>query len=119
MSSTAKGLNDLTSSVDETNNALNSVKQAVNDLGILADYVIITTHNGQPCIELGEGDNDFKLRITNTEIQFADGSIIPAYVSNQKMYIKNAEVTDELQFGGFVWKRRSNGNMGLIWKGES
>lgn len=119
LSSTSKGLNDLSETVGDTNNALNTVKQAVNDLGVLADYVIITTYNDQPCIEIGEGDNDFKLRITNTAIHFADGSIIPAYISNQKMYIKNAEVTDELQFGGFAWKKRSNGNMGLIWKGES
>ena len=83
----------------------------------MADYVIITTYNGQPCIELGEGENNFKLRITNTQIQFADGTTIPAYLNNEKLYIEKAEVKNELQFGGFAWRIRSNGNVGLMWKG--
>ena len=107
----------LSGEMDGANSSIDTLKKAVNDLGVLADYVIITTYNGQPCIELGEAENQFKLRITNTEIQFADGTIIPAYISNQKLKIEQAEVKDELQFGGFAWKVRSNGNMGLVWKG--
>ncbi len=117
LTNTAENVDALSENVDGVNSSLDSLQQAVNDLGVLADYVIITTYNGQPCIELGEGDNDFKLRITNTEIQFADGTTIPAYVSNKKLMIEQAEVKDEMQFGGFVWKIRSNGNMGLMWKG--
>ena len=117
LTNTAENVDSLSEDVDGMNSSLDSLQQALNDLGVLADYVIITTYNGQPCIELGEGDNDFKLRITNTEIQFADGTTIPAYVSNKKLMIEQAEVKDELQFGGFVWKIRSNGNMGLMWKG--
>lgn len=106
----------LNENVNSTNSNLDTLKQAVNDLGVMASYVVITTYNGQPCIELGQNENDFKLRITNTEIQFADGTTIPAYVSNKKLMIEQAEVKNELQFGGFVWKARSNGNIGLIWK---
>ena len=109
----------LTESLGGVDNTVQALQQAVNDLGILTDYVIITTYNGQPCIELGESENNFKLRITNTEIQFVDGTTIPAYVSNKKLMIEQAEVKDELQFGNFVWKIRNNGNMGLMWKGAS
>lgn len=117
LSNATNNVDALNSDISGVNTTLNSLKQAVNDLGVLADYVIITTYNDKPCIELGEAENNFKLRITNTEIQFADGTVIPAYLSNQKLYIEKAEIKDELQFGGFVWKKRSNGNMGLIWKG--
>lgn len=110
-------IDGLSDEVNGVNGTLDTLKKAVNDLGVLADYVIITTYNGQPCIELGEAENEFKLRITNTEIQFADGTIIPAYVSNKKLMIEQAEVKNELIFGGFVWKARANGNMGLMWKG--
>ena len=110
-------IDSLSGDVDGANSEINTLKQAVNDLGVLADYVVITTYNGQPCIELGEAENEFKLRITNTEIQFADGTIIPAYVSNKKLMIEQAEVKNELQFGGFVWKARANGNVGFMWKG--
>lgn len=117
LSKNAEDINNISGDVDNANSTIDSLKQAVNDLGVLADYVIITTYNGQPCIELGEGENSFKLRITNTQIQFADGTTIPAYLNNEKLYIEKAEVKNELQFGGFAWRIRSNGNVGLMWKG--
>ena len=46
-----------------------------------------------------------------------EGSGVPAYFNNQSMFIKKAVIEEELQQGDFVWKIRSNGNMGLIWKG--
>lgn len=117
LSKNTEDIDNISGDVDNANSTIDSLKQAVNDLGVLADYVIITTYNGQPCIELGEGENNFKLRITNTQIQFADGTTIPAYLNNEKLYIEKAEVKDELQFGGFAWRIRSNGNVGLMWKG--
>lgn len=117
LAKTQEELGSLIDNMNVANSDLDTLKSALNDIGILADYVIITTYNGQPCIELGEVENTFKLRITNTEIQFADGTTIPAYITNKKLMINSAEVKEELQFGGFVWKVRSNGNLGIIWKG--
>jgi hypothetical protein len=117
LDNTATGVDGLTEDVSGVANSLNTLKQAVNDLGVLADYVVIKTYNGQPCIELGEGDNEFKLRITNTEIQFADGTTIPAYINNKSLNIEAAEIKGELKIGGFVMKKRSNGNVGLQWIG--
>lgn len=98
-------------------NAVGDLQKGLDEVGVLTDYVIVTTYNGQPCIELGESENDFKLRITNTEIQFVEGDSRPAYITNQKLMIKNAEVVESLQFGGFAWEKRANGNVGLVWKG--
>lgn len=109
----------LVESLGGVDNTVNALQQAVADLGVISDYVIVTTYENQPCIELGEAENGFKLRITNTQIHFLADGAIPAWLSNQKLFIEKAEVTDELQFGGFVWKTRSNGNMGLSWKGVS
>lgn len=97
--------------------ALNGTSRSLADLAVLSEYVIVTAHNGRPCIELGEFDSDFKLRITNTEIQFLEGTAVPAYINNQKLNIEKAEVKGELQFGDFVFKKRSNGNMGITWAG--
>lgn len=116
LDSATNNIQQLTEDMGGVNNTVDALTQAVNDLGILTDYVVITTYNGKPCIELGESDNNFKLRITNTEIQFVEGSAIPTYISNQKMIIEKAEIKSELQFGGFVWLMH-NGNMGLMWKG--
>lgn len=117
-------INTASENLDSLNNEMGSVsstvdilQQAVEDLGVIAEYVKIGTYEGEPCIELGEGDSDFKLIITNTRIMFMEGSGMPAYVNNQSLYIKKAIVEEELQQGGFVWKARSNGNLGLVWKG--
>lgn len=92
-------------------------QKSLADLGLIGEYVKIGTYEGEPCIELGELDSDFKLVITNTRIMFMEGTSVPAYISNQSLFIRKAVIEEELQQGGFVWKVRSNGNMGLVWKG--
>lgn len=115
----AEDLGSLASEAGGTKNAVEVLKQAIDDLGEIAEYVKIGTYEDEPCIELGEGDSDFKLRITNTQIMFMEGTNVPAYFTNQSMHIKKAVIEDELQQGGFVWKARSNGNLGLVWKGAT
>lgn len=115
--SASENLNSLTNEMGDVNTTVNALQQAVDDLGVLNDYVKIGTYENEPCIELGESDSDFKLLITNTRIMFMEGSSVPAYINNQSLYIKKAVIEEELQQGEFVWKARSNGNLGLIWKG--
>ena len=87
-------------------------------------YIYMGEYEGQPCIELGDRreGNDAKLRITNTQIQFTDGMFVPAYIANEdgvsKMMIEKAEVKGELQIGNYVWQKRDNGNVGLMWNGN-
>ena len=117
--SATENITNLKNDSDIIKSDISILQNSVDDLSGLSDYIKIGSYNGQPCLELGEVENDFKTRITNTEIQFIDGESVPAYIGNKKLNISNAEVTDELQFGGFVWKKRENGNMGLMWKGET
>lgn len=117
VNSTSENLDALTNEVGDVNSAVGVLQQAVDDLGILNDYVKIGTYEDEPCIELGEMDSDFKLLITNTRIMFMEGTGVPAYINNQSLHIKKAVIEEELQQGEFVWKARSNGNLGLIWKG--
>lgn len=98
--------------------ALNGKQYSIADLGKLGEYIHIGVYEGEPCIELGESDSDFRLIITNTRILFMEGTDLPAYVNNKSLHIKKAVVEEELHQGGFMWKIRSNGNMGLVWKGE-
>lgn len=116
---TSESLSDLIREVGDVNGAIDILQQAVNDLGEIAEYVKIGTYESEPCIELGESDSDFRLRITNTKMIFTEGSTVLAYFNNQSLHIKKAVVEEELQQGGFVWKARSNGNLGLVWKGVS
>ena len=126
IASNSNDVETLSKNMGEKSATIDALQQAVADMGVKTDYIRIISYNGQPCIELGETTNGFKLRITNTEIQFADGSIIPAYVSNQKLMINTAKVTNELRFGDdsdgddgaeYAWKLRPNGHLSLIYKG--
>lgn len=116
---TSENLDSLTNAMGDVNSTVSALQQALDDLGILNDYVKIGTYESEPCIELGESDSDFKLLITNTRIMFMEGSGVPAYINNQSLFIKKAVIEEELQQGEFIWKARSNGNLGLIWKGVS
>lgn len=119
VASTAESLSSLTDELGSANHTIDVLRQAVDDLGGIAEYVKISTYESEPCIELGESDSDFKLYITNTRILFMEGSNIVAHISNQSLHIKKAIIEKELKQGGFVWKARSNGNLGLVWEGVS
>lgn len=124
-------MGELQSAVDDVSNAIDTLEketgdtsatvsilqQAVADLQESAEYIRVTTYEDEPCLELGESDTVFKLLITNTRIMFFDGSDVPTYISNKGLVTQNIEVKNELIQGGFVWKVRSNGNLGLIWNG--
>lgn len=109
-------LKTLEGNLDDQGGSIDALQNAVNALETLTSYVRITTEGDEPCIELGN-HGSFKVRITNSSIDFMDGTSIPAYINNQSLKIDKAEVENELAFGKFAFKERDNGNMGLIWKG--
>lgn len=109
-------LKTLEGNLDDQGGSIDALQNAVNALETLTSYVRITTKGDEPCIELGN-HGSFKVRITNTSIDFMDGTSIPAHINNQSLKIDKAEVENELAFGKFAFKERDNGNMGLIWKG--
>lgn len=109
---------NLNNDMNDVNSQLNALNQNVDDLGVYTNYITFGEDNGQPCIILGQKDSPFKVVITNTDIRFMEGSTIPASISNQALNISKAVIEDELSQGGFSWVTRSNGNYGLVWKGE-
>lgn len=119
--SATNNIDNLSGSLSQTNNVVNNLNNLANDLSKKTAYINMTTdENGAPCIELGKTGNAFKVRITNTSVDFIEGSSKIAYVSNQALFIEKAIIKSELQVGetrGFIWKTRSNGNMGLRWFG--
>lgn len=109
-------LKELSGNVDSQGGNITSIQNAIKGLEELNSYIRITTSGDQPAIELGNSSS-FKVVITNTDIKFMDGTTVPAYVTNKMLKIGKAEVEDELSFGSFAFVERSNGNLGLIYKG--
>lgn len=119
--SATNNIDNLSGSLSQTKSVVNNLNNLANDLSKKTAYINMTTDDtGAPCIELGKTGNAFKVRITNTSVDFIQGSSKIAYVSNQALFIEKAIIKSELQVGekkGFIWKTRSNGNMGLRWFG--
>ena len=132
MSSTIETITGAKKDIDDINGTINeTISPAVEKIGGLEDtlkslesYIDFGTRNGEPYIELGNIHSDFKVIITNTSIQFTHGTDSPASIKVDEygqsyLEIDKANVTDELQFGGFALKERANGNVGFVWKGDS
>lgn len=72
-------------------------------------------------LELGKTNSRFKAKLDNTKLAFTQDDEEVAYVSNNKLYITEAEVTNKLSIGTeshgfFDWITTPNG-MGLRWRG--
>lgn len=115
----AGDLSDAKVLVDFANSQLEEVFKNINDLGQYTDYIKFGIDDGKPCIILGETDNAFKLLITNKDIRFMEGSVVPASISGQALNIETAVVNGEIRQGDFAWGVRPNGHYSLMWNGKS
>jgi uncharacterized protein YlxW (UPF0749 family) len=80
------------------------------------DYTYICfVQDKKPCVELAEGDSNFKQVITNTKTQFMDGATVKTTIDKDGINTDNLVVNNEFRQGGFVWASRPNGNYGLSW----
>lgn len=113
--------------LEGASNGVDVLNATAKELTERVEYVrSYTDENGNPTILLGEGDSEFKVYVTNKEIRFEEGTASPAKISRQMLIIEKTMIRNELQFGDdedeqttgvWIWKRRSNGNLGLMWKG--
>lgn len=104
--------------LSQVSSDIDSLKESTSYLTELNSYITMGDSEGTPYIELGQKDGEFKVRITNTEMSFMQGTDKIAYITNNQLYIQSSVVTDEMKIGatdGFIWKRRGNGHMGLRW----
>lgn len=62
-------------------------------------------------IILGEENSEFQARISNDRISFYQGATEIAYLSNNKLYITNAEILTSLRLGNFGFTPRTNGSL--------
>ena len=128
ISSIVNTLDDATTSISEIegdigqlDSLIENIDNTTKEISEKTAYITITQdESGSPQLELGKSDDPFKVRITNSAMEFVENEDIIAYITNKKLFIETGVFVNELQIGdtiGFVWKRRSNGNMGLRWNG--
>lgn len=92
-------------------------KKDLSDYIKLGSYLDPDTGLSGPSIELSDGDSDFKQITTSTKTVFMDGSVERTKIDKYGVSSTNVVAENQLTVGGFLWGRRTNGNLGLMWKG--
>lgn len=98
-----------------------TTKYSLDDVKHLTDHVKIGTHEDAetgeitPCVELSESDSDFKMRLTNKKAVFMDGVNDSTSIDSDGIETENLRVKNDIRHYDYVWRRRSNGNLGLMW----
>lgn len=115
-----KNANEIDSIAGNLHNAektIDDINENVKNLLDTSAYISIGQDDGgNPRLELGKKDSPFRVAISNTSIDFLEGTDKIAYISNKQLYIYSSVVTDELKIGdstGYIWKRRANNHLGL------
>lgn len=62
-------------------------------------------------IILGQNDSSLKLEIQHDRIAYVQNNTEVAYFSNNKLYIREAEIIERLYLGNFAFTPRSNGSL--------
>ena len=74
-------------------------------------------------IELGKIGNSFVAKLSNEKLAFLQDGVEIAYISNNKLYITDAEIKNMLTIGNpsngyFDFIPRQNGNLSLKWRNK-
>ena len=79
-------------------------------------YMQFDPNNGLTIGDLTNTDA-YSVQLTSTMMQFRAGSSVAAYVSNDRLYINNADILSTLRIGNFAFLPRDNGHMSLQYVG--
>ena len=72
---------------------------------------------GENGLIIGKSGNPFTFRVVNDRLAFYMNNTEVAYLSNNKLYVTQAEILTRLQVGKFAFEPQTNGNLALIYTG--
>lgn len=121
---TGAQLEEAMSSVEQATGAIEArftsligdLSQTDADLRKLTSWLRAGSDDGIPFLDMGNGQTEFRSRLTNTALAFLNGESEIASFGNH-MTTPRAEVTEELDVGSWAWISRANGNLALKWIG--
>ena len=68
-------------------------------------------------ITIGIEGNDVEMKLFNDRVSILQGNIEVAYFSNNKLYVKDAEILNRLDIGMFSFIPSDDGNMSIRYRG--
>ena len=66
---------------------------------------------------IGKSGNPITIRVVNDRVAFYMSTTQVAYLSNNKLYVTQAEILTRLQIGKFAYEPQTNGNLSVIYTG--
>ena len=91
----------------------NSREATEEELAVLRTYMTF----GEDGLSIGKTGNPFTFRVVNDRLAFYMNDTEVAYLSNNKLYVTQAEILAKLIIGKFAFEPQSNGNLSLIYNG--
>ena len=72
---------------------------------------------GEDGLIIGKSGNPITIRVINDRVAFYMNTTQVAYLSNNKLYVTQAEILTRLQIGKFAYEPQANGNLSVIYTG--
>ena len=72
---------------------------------------------GEDGLTIGKAGNPLTFRVVNDRLAFYMNDTEVAYLSDNKLYVTQAEILARLQIGKFTYEPQSNGNLSVIYTG--
>ena len=72
---------------------------------------------GEDGLSIGKAGNPLTFRVVNDRLAFYMNDTEVAYLSDNKLYVTQAEILARLQIGKFAYEPQSNGNLSVIYTG--
>lgn len=91
----------------------NAQKATEEQLAVFRTYMSF----GEEGLIIGKTGNPFTFRVVNDRLTFLMNDTEVAYLSNNKLYVTQAEIISKLIIGRFAFEPQANGNLSLIYNG--
>jgi len=102
------------SKVEEIEKDLSEGQEATEEqINLIKTYMTF----GDDGLIIGKSGNPITIRVVNDRVAFYMNNTQVAYLSNNKLYVTQAEILTRLQIGKFAYEPQTNGNLSVIYTG--
>ena len=91
----------------------NGQEATEEQLDVIRNYMTF----GENGLIIGKSGNPFTFRVVNDKLSFYMNDSEVAYLSNNKLYVTQAEILTKLIIGRFGFEPQENGNLSLVYNG--
>lgn len=112
-----KRFDSVENSIDETNAAITGFKSEIETWMDFQDGELIIGKKFEREVDEGTEEVKFATVIDAERLAFKQNDEMVAYISSNKLYITNAEITTDLIIGKYLFRPHDNedGGMSLVW----